>query len=159
MPKKNVLKTPSEKERQLIAKLFLLARSGLDHWSSDDSFLLNMGSICREDIDEEGSEGRDELLKILAMADLPKVSVDGLEVEPDDLQTILPAVATVLEAFALPGLKKGTLKKFNEAVDATLAQVAFDTVSAEVEQKVADILKGILKKNIKPKKPNTAARR
>lgn len=154
MPKKNSLKTPSEKELQSIAELFLLASSGLDHWGSDDSFLVNMGSICKEDIDEEGSEGRDELLEILAMADLPKVSIGDFNVEPDDLQTILPAVASVLEVFALPGLKKNTLKKFNKAVDATFAQVSLNTVSAKVEQKVGAILKGLLKKNIQPKKSN-----
>ena len=150
MPKKNGLKIPSEKELQSIAELFLLARNGLDHWSSDDSFLENMGSICEEDIDEEGSKGRDELLEILAMADLPKVSIVDLDVKADDLQAILPAVASVLEVFALPGLKKSTLKKFNEAVDAAFGQVSLNTVSAEVEQKVGDILNGILKKNIKP---------
>lgn len=154
MPKKNVLKTPSENELQSIAELFLLAKSGLKHWGSDDSFLVNMGSISQEDIDEEGSEGRDELLEILAMADLPKVSIGDLDVKPDDLQTILPAVASVLEVFALPGLKKNTLKKFNEAVDATFAQVSLNTVSAEVEQKVDAILKGLLKKSIQPKKPH-----
>ena len=154
MPKKNGLKIPSEKELQSIAELFLLARNGLDHWSSDDSFLVNMGSICEEDIDEEGSKGRDELLEILAMADLPKVSIVDLDVKADDLQAILPAVASVLEVFALPGLKKSTLKKFNEAVDATFAQVSLNTVSAEVEQKVGDILKGLLKKSVNPKKPH-----
>ena len=154
MPKKNVLKTPSEKELQLIAELFLLAKSGLNHWGSDDSFLVNVGSISQEDIDEEGIEGRDEILEILAMADLPKVSTGDLDVKPDDLQTILPAVASVLEVFAFPGLKKNTLKKFNEAVDATFAQVSLNTVSAEVEQKVGAILKGLLKKNIQPKKSN-----
>jgi len=159
MPKKNVLKTPSEKELQLIAELFLLAKSGLNHWGSDDSFLVNMGSISQEDIDEEGSEGRDELLEILAMADLPKVSIGDFNVEPDDLQTILPAVASVLEVFALPGLKKSTLKKFNEAEDATFAQVSLNTVSAEVEQKVGDILKGLLKKNIKPTKPSAITKK
>ena len=154
MPKKNVLKTPSEKELQSIAELFLLAKSGLNHWGSDDSFLVNVGSISQEDIDEEGSEGRNELLEILAMTDLPKVSIGDFNVEPDDLQTILPAVASVLEVFALPGLKKSTLKKFNEAADATFAQVSLNTVSAEVEQKVGAILKGLLKKSIQPKKPH-----
>jgi hypothetical protein len=152
MPKKNVLKAPSEKELQSIAELFLLAKSGLNHWGSDDSFLVNMGSISQEDIDEDGSEGRNQLLEILAMADLPKVSISDLAVKPDDLQTILPAVASVLEVFALPGLKKSTLKKFNEAVDATFAQVSLNTVSAEVEQKVGDIYKGLLNKSVHPKK-------
>ena len=143
MPKKNSLKTPSEKELQSIAELFLLASSGLDHWSSDDSFLVNMGSICKEDIDEEGSEGRDELLDILAEADLPEVSVGDIDVEPDDLQIILPAVTAVLEVFELPGLKKGVLKKYNEAVAAAFCSVALNTASAEVEQKVGDILKAL----------------
>jgi hypothetical protein len=140
MPKKNSLKTPSEKELQSIAELFLLASSGLDHWSSDDSFLVNMGSICT---DEEGSEGRDELLDILAEADLPEVSVGDIDVEPDDLQIILPAVTAVLEVFELPGLKKGVLKKYNEAVAAAFCSVSLNTASAEVEQKVGDILKAL----------------
>lgn len=143
MPKKNSLKTPSEKELQSIAELFLLASSGLDHWSSDDSFLVNMGSISQEDIDAEGSEGRDELLEILAMADLPKVSVGDIDVEPDDLQIILPAVTAVLEVFELPGLKKGVLKKYNEPVAAAFCSVSLNTASAEVEQKVGDILKAL----------------
>lgn len=143
MPKANNLKKPSKNELHAIAELFSLARSGLFHWNSDDNLLMNMGSISPEDINEEGSEGRDELLDILAEADFPKVNIDNLDIEPDDLQIIFPAVTSVLAVFELPGLKKGVLKKFNEAVAAAFCSVALNTASAEVNQKVGDIPKAL----------------
>lgn len=140
---KNSLKVPSANQLQSIAELFLLARSGLDHWSSDDNFLVNMGSICPEDIDEEGSEGRNELLDILAEADLPTVSIDDLDVEPDDLQAILPAVTAVLEAYLVPGIETGTPKKFKEAIDSAFGQISLNSSSGEVNRRVQIHLKNL----------------
>ena len=109
----------------------------------DDDFLMNMGSIVPEDIDEEGSEGREQLLEMLQKADLPGVTSERIEIEADDLQAILPAISLVLQNYQVPGLKPGSSKKFEKAQSATFAEVSLDTPSEEAEQKVREHLKAL----------------
>jgi hypothetical protein len=136
MPKKRNLKAPNDSELTDISALFDLASRGLDSWAGDDDFLVNMGSMSPEDIDEEGSEGRQELLEIIGLAKLPQVPGDDLEIEADDLQVILPAVVEVLGNFSIPGLDGKAPKRFEEAQNAAFAQVSLNTPSQEIEEKV-----------------------
>lgn len=145
MPKKQSLKEPNEQELKAISELFDLGIQALNRWGGDDEFLMNMGSIVPEDIDEEGSEGRQQLLEILQKAELPAVTSEDMEIEADDLQAILPAIGLVLQHFQVPGLKQGIGKKFEKAKHATFAQVALDTPSNEIQQKTGDILKVLFK--------------
>ena len=124
MPKKQSLKEPNDLELKAIAELFELGIQALDAWGGDDDFLMNMGSILPEDIDEEGSEGREQLLEMLQKADLPGVTSERIEIEADDLQAILPAISLVLQNYQVPGLKPGSSKKFEKAQSATFAEVS-----------------------------------
>jgi len=136
MPKKQSLKEPNDLELKAIAALFELGIQALDAWGGDDDILMNMGSIVPEDIDEEGSEGREQLLEILQKAELPAVTSKDIKIEADDLQVILPAIEAVLRHFLVPGLKSGSVKKFENAKNDTFSQAALDTPSAEIKQKV-----------------------
>lgn len=143
MPKKQSLKEPNEIELEAIAALFELGIHALNAWGGDDEFLMNMGSIVPEDIDEEGSEGREQLLEILQEAELPAVTSEGIEIEADDLQVILPAIGLVLQNFQVPGLKSRTVKTFESAQNASLTQVSLDTPKEKIKQKVRNILKAL----------------
>jgi hypothetical protein len=135
MAKKDNLKTPNEAELRGIAALFGLASQGLSGWATDDDFLMGMGSVMPEDIEEEGGEGRQKLREIIEEAELPEYNTD-LDVEADDLQVILPAICSVLGAFSVPGIKPTRLKKFKEAMDNTFSEVSLDQPSDIVREEV-----------------------
>ena len=142
MAKKDNLKIPNEPELKEIASLFGLASQGLSGWATDDDFLMGMGSVMSEDIEEEGGEGRQKLREIIEEAELPDVNLD-LDVEGDDLQVILPAIVSVLEVFSVPGIKSSRLKKFKEAMESTFGEVSLDQPSEAIREQVKKHLSGL----------------
>lgn len=133
------MKDLKEKQQMLVSEMFGMAIEAVDAWIADDEFLINAGSMEEDDVAEETTDGRNDLLKILREAKLPSVKVD-IELQADDLPEILPAIESVLRDYSVKGISQKQAKDYSEAMKKAFSEVCFDTPSEVVQSRIKRLL-------------------